>query len=243
MGNTGAGIGDVKTDHDSNSSANPRLYPSKLSSRFYPLTLLRNAMEFITNKYLSHHNGLVLVDYGCGTMPYRPLFGKYVARYVGVDVPGHGADAFIQADGKTDLPDSFADAVVSTQVLEHVEYPGIYLEECRRILKPDGLLILSTHGFWMYHPDPVDLWRWTGEGLQRILREAGFHVIEIQGLMGLASTAIHLLQDALAPRIPRLVRPLFVLMMQALVITTDHIHSPSKRTHDACIFVVIARKA
>jgi SAM-dependent methyltransferase len=233
----------VKTNHGSNPSANPRLYPSRFSSRFYHLTLLRNALQAIANKYLSQQDGLVLVDYGCGTTPYRPLFGEYVSHYVGIDFPGRDADAFIQADGKTDLPDSFADAVVSTQVLEHVEYPRIYLDECRRILKPNGLLILSTHGFWIYHPDPVDLWRWTGEGLQRILREARFHVIEIQGLMGLASTAIHLLQDALAPRVPRLLRPLFVLTMQVLVITADHIHLPSDRTQDACTFVVTARKA
>jgi SAM-dependent methyltransferase len=233
----------MKSDHGSNSSANPRLYPSKLSSRFYHLTLLRKAMQSIANKYLSQQDGLVMIDYGCGTMPYRPLFEEYVSHYIGVDFPGRGTDAIIQTDGKTDLPDNFADAVVSTQVLEHVEYPKIYLDECHRILKLDGLLILSTHGFWIYHPDPIDLWRWTGEGLKRILKEAGFHVIEIQGLMGLASTSIHLLQDALAPRIPRLLRPLFVLIMQALVITADHIHLPSDRTCDACTFVVTARKA
>src|SRR5438552_8530308 len=141
-------------NHHSNSGANPRLFPSRFSDRFWHLTLLRRTIQSMAGRYLSQREGLVLIDYGCGTMPYRPLLEKYVSYYIGADLPERTADAFIQANGKTDLPDSFADVVVSTQVLEHVEDPGIYLNECYRILKAGGLLLLSTHGYWMYHPDP-----------------------------------------------------------------------------------------
>ncbi len=44
--------------------------------------------------------------------------------------------------------------------------PGLYLSECFRVLRPGGQLLLSTHGVFPYHPDPVDLWRWTCEGLR-----------------------------------------------------------------------------
>ncbi len=57
--------------------------------------------------------------------------------------------------------------MLSTQVLEHVTDPRLYLAECHRVLRPGGPLLLSTHGIMVYHPDPVDYWRWTGAGLQR----------------------------------------------------------------------------
>ncbi len=221
-----------------------RLYPSWHSDRFYILNLLRKTMESIAENYLSKRDGLVVVDLGCGTMPYRPIFERYVARYIGVDLPGNQtADFYADSDGRTEFADSFADVVLSTQLLEHVDQPIVYLRECYRLLKPNGLLILSTHGYWIYHPDPLDLWRWTGEGLQRAIEKIGFRIIDFRGLMGLTSTAVHLLQDALMPKVPGFMRWLFSLVMQRLAMVADRFHSPSDRTRDACVFVVIACKA
>ena len=53
------------------------------------------------------------------------------------------------------------DAVLSTQVLEHVADPGALPAERFRVLRPGGRLLLSTHGIFVYHPDPDDYWRWT----------------------------------------------------------------------------------
>jgi SAM-dependent methyltransferase len=93
------------------------------------------------------------------------------------------------------MPDCTADVVVSTQVLEHVPDPRAYLLECRRILKPGGMLILTTHGYWEYHPQPTDLWRWTGPGLRKLVEASGFRVLDCTGLLGLASSGLHLFQD------------------------------------------------
>lgn len=50
------------------------------------------------------------------------------------------ADGFLEA-----LPDSSVDCVTSTEVLEHVyHHPVGYLAECWRVLRPGGLLLLST---------------------------------------------------------------------------------------------------
>lgn len=52
---------------------------------------------------------------------------------------------FNQEDFLRDLPDESVDCVVSTEVIEHVfHYPLGYLKECWRVLKKQGLLLLTT---------------------------------------------------------------------------------------------------
>jgi SAM-dependent methyltransferase len=200
-------------------------------------------MTAVTSQYVRQGQGQVVVDYGCGTSPYRPLFEKYVSSYIGVDLPGQkAANAFVGTSGKTNLADSSADIVLSTQVLEHVDRPSTYLQECHRILKRNGLLVLSTHGYWMYHPDPCDFWRWTSSGLQRAIREFDFEIIEFLGLMGLAPTSVQLFQDACLPKVPAGLRSMFSWFMQTAVILLDKLHSPSARAREACVFVAVARK-
>jgi SAM-dependent methyltransferase len=220
------------------------LYPSRLSDRSYILDLIRRRIESIAQTYLIDREGLVLVDLGCGSCPYKPIFEQYVAQYVAVDLPENPkADFFVSENNYTTLHSNFADVVLSTQVLEHSSNPMKYLRECYRILKPGGLIFLSTHGYWIYHPDPADFWRWTRSGLTKIIEESGFQVVESQGIMGLAPTALQLFQDALRPKIPGFIKPLFVLMAQLFIALLDRLHSQSERDQDACVLVVVASKA
>ena len=48
----------------------------------------------------------------------------------------------------------------------------------RRVLRADGLLVLSTHGFWIEEHEPTDYWRWTFQGLRKILEECDFRIVE-----------------------------------------------------------------
>jgi SAM-dependent methyltransferase len=122
-----------------------------------------------------------LLDYGCGGSPYRELF--QVGSYARADYVDCGnLDCLISADGKVDLPDNSYDAVLSTQVLEHVFSPRAYLAEALRLLRPGGKLILTTHGIWEDHGCPYDFRRWTRDGLSKELREAGFEVKKVARL-------------------------------------------------------------
>jgi len=59
--------------------------------------------------------------------------------------------------------------VICEHVLEHVEEPQRALDEIKRVLKPDGLLILIVPFSWPIHEKPYDLWRFTEEGLRHLL--------------------------------------------------------------------------
>jgi SAM-dependent methyltransferase len=183
-----------------------------------------------------------VLDYGCADQPYRTWIPAD-ATYIGADLPGNPeANLYIRSDGTLDVEDASFDAILSTQVLEHVADPVTYVAECYRVLRPGGRLLLSTHGIMVYHPDPVDYWRWTGAGLRRQVEEAGFRVCSLTGVMGLTATGLQLFQDGLRSRLPRLLRPAFTALVQALIAFMDQFDSPRSLAQNALVFIVIAEK-
>lgn len=221
-----------------------RLHPSIFHPRYYHLRQLKKTLEQVVAHHIQPHAPhQVLVDYGCGSMPYKSLFHAYVNQYLGADIASNQvADIRLEEDGRLPLHNNMADIVLSTQVLEHVPNPDLYISEAYRILKSSGLLILSTHGIWMYHPDPADYWRWTSAGLQKILEKAGFEVIDVHGIQGLASAGLQLIQDAFLYKLPHPVKWLFIPIMQCRIALADKLHTTSNRKKDACVFVMVCKK-
>jgi SAM-dependent methyltransferase len=122
-----------------------------------------------------------ILDYGCGGSPYRSLFGDCTYHRADL-VGGEDLDFEYSADGLLSPEVTGYDCVLSTQVLEHVENPSSYLNECYRLLKPGGHLLLTTHGIYEDHACPRDYWRWTTFGLHRMVEAAGFKVGELKKL-------------------------------------------------------------
>ena len=214
----------------------------KRSNRIYnSLLVLLDRLTYLVESDLLP-KGENLLDYGCGNKPYRDLFQRKFPEYQGADLAGNpDADLLIDADGRVNCADSSFDCVLSSQVLEHVTRPQAYLSEARRVLKPNGTLILSTHGIWPYHPDPTDFWRWTIDGLQDEIKRAGFEVLDVQGVLGMESAALQLWQDATYDRLPAFVRPLYAWCFQ----TAIHFIESRRKVrvqNDSMIFVVLARK-
>ena len=215
--------------------------PASWARNHYMAKLLRTNFSDVARQFLAPIPDATLMDLGCGNMPWRALFGPHVDRYVGIDLPGNARAAIhLDAAGRADTPDAAADAVLSIQVLEHVDEPQRYLAEARRLLKPDGLLILTTHGYWKYHPDPLDLWRWTGDGLRRELDRAGFEIRELRGLMGLAASGLQLAQDGLWGKLPRALRPPLGWITQHSMMILDRMTSDQQRQRDAAVYLAVA---
>jgi SAM-dependent methyltransferase len=114
-----------------------------------------------------------LLDVGCGQKPYAPFFEPFAVTYVGVD-PIDNPHAELKGSVEA-LPveDASFDVVLCVQVLEHADDPQQAIRELHRVTAPRGRLLLSTHGVQVYHPSPVDYWRWTHAGLEKVLHENG----------------------------------------------------------------------
>lgn len=219
-----------------------RLFPARSSRVYHVLTQLRMAYERLANSDPAA-DGDQLIDYGCGNMPYRPLFEQAGFRYVGYDFPGNDkANGDLLKDGTLPLASSTADCVLSSQVLEHVGDPVRYLLEARRVLKPGGRLFLSTHGVWQYHPDPTDFWRWTGDGLRKLVTDCGFDITRFEGIVGPAAIGVQLFQDACVGMFPASLRAVFTWTCQRAMEKIDSRCTDVTRSRDASVFVLIARK-
>lgn len=169
--------------------------PSRLDRRLRPsrtehgARYLRLLAAQVWDEARSVRIGLV-VDLGCGSKPYRTLFA---GPYLGLDLTSlHGRPDALGTAEQTPFASECADTVLSTQQLEHVSDPRLVLREARRLLKPGGTLLLSTHGVWPYHPDPADRWRWTEEGLRAEVALSGLEVERVHRQGEFLSAAVML---------------------------------------------------
>src|SRR5262245_8444296 len=116
-----------------------------------------------------HPDGYRVLDVGSGARPYRPVFAG-ATEYVGIDEADAAADVQARAE-HIPVPDEHFEVVLCTQVLEHAADPAQAVRELRRVVAPNGRVLASTHGVQVYHPNPVDLQRWTHAGLRRLFEE------------------------------------------------------------------------
>jgi ubiquinone/menaquinone biosynthesis C-methylase UbiE len=131
---------------------------------------LARRIEEQAARLLGERRGLLVVDVGCGDKPYQPLLARWAGRHVGVDYPAPGVD-IVGSSVALPIASGCADVVLCSQVLEHVPDPSATLREIARVLKPGGVVLLSTHGTYVFHPHPHDYWRWTQEGLRKVFED------------------------------------------------------------------------
>ncbi|HLF19230.1 MAG TPA: class I SAM-dependent methyltransferase [Bacteroidota bacterium] len=129
-----------------------------------------------------------LLDVGCGTKPYEELFAPFVSHHVGLDReetihPKHHIELF-GSILKIPCEDESFDTVLCTEVLEHVEEPGVAVGEMGRVLRKGGHCILTTPFFWHIHEPPRDFFRYSKYGLQYLFEKNGFTIVELRAIAG-----------------------------------------------------------
>jgi 2-polyprenyl-3-methyl-5-hydroxy-6-metoxy-1,4-benzoquinol methylase len=151
-----------------------------------------------------------LLDLGCGTGYGTATLHGAGATVIGIDriAPDpHNRDGalFAQADMRgLPLRERSFDRIVSFQVIEHLEDPTPYLDAIARLLRPDGLAILTTPNVLLSDGvNPYHVHEYRGEELADCLRRH-FHEVELLGV-GM-SDPVRAYMQARSHRIQRIMR-------------------------------------
>jgi len=154
-----------------------------------------------------------LLDVGCGTRPYEQIFLPFVTEYLGVENEGTFSATAASLDSrKPDLvysgdrlpfEDRSFDTVLNVQVLEHTPRPGALINEMSRVLKDDGILILSAPFQFRLHEQPHDYFRYSPHGLGVLFADAGLEITEVLSHGGLWRVIGHKLNTYLALRVAK----------------------------------------
>jgi SAM-dependent methyltransferase len=101
---------------------------------------------------------------------YQPLFrGK---RYIKQDIQDYDPpciDILCDICEMKPIPDESVGLVLNLESLEHLPAPQKAIDEIHRVLRPAGLLILTTVMHFKIHRCPRDYWRFTPDGIELLL--------------------------------------------------------------------------
>jgi len=101
---------------------------------------------------------------------YQPLFpGMQYIKQDFRDYDPRCIDIVCDVCDMKTVADESMGLVLNLESLEHIAYPQKATDEIWRVLKPGGLLILTTVMTFKIHRTPKDYWRFTPDGLELLL--------------------------------------------------------------------------
>lgn len=173
-----------------------------------------------------------VLDLGCGGKPYRELLGGSARRWTGLDQPmtasGHSsANAYGSALALPFASESF-DTVLCTEVLEHVTAPHVLFQEVRRVLKPNGHLVLTVPQVNPLHEEPHDYFRVTCYALSMLADQNQLEVVAMKRTGGAIATVGQLVMWHMSwigriPLVGPALRSIVVGSLGSLVLSLDRL--------------------
>ena len=144
-------------------------------SRRVGRVLSRKLTRVTLDRFIASHasDGLTL-DLGAQSGPYARLF----PRRIGLDLHAAPGIAVVGDARRLPIREAVFDMVLCTEMLEHVPEPHVAIDEMRRVLKPGGVLVLTTRFLFPIHDAPHDYFRFTKYGLRHLLRH--FEILQLQ---------------------------------------------------------------
>lgn len=150
------------------------------------------------NQILKHKKSGKLLDIGCARGNFIKNAGGFFEVF-GIDISKHavneakrsGLDAKVAKAEKTGFKKDEFDVITMFDVIEHLSDLSILLKEIKRILRPEGLLVLSVPVYDKLagrivrdvDKDPTHVHKQSRSFWIRLLKENGFRIISYKGIM------------------------------------------------------------
>jgi len=149
---------------------------------------LVNRDKWVVEQAAKLPKGSRVLDVGAGSCPYRPFFNHcdyHAQDFTGLvsdqlRYGGYGEIDYICDATSIPAEDESFDAILCTEMLEHVPEPLLVIREISRLLKPKGKLLLTAPLGSGIHQEPHHYYGgFTPYWYRRFLGECGFTDIEI----------------------------------------------------------------
>jgi len=162
----------------------------------------RKMLDNLQEKYKYLYQGIVLDIGGRDRGKFKKPKNE-VEKWIFADIEKkHNPDMVLDVTDMKEIKSESIDVVNAIELFEHVENPQKGLKECYRVLKQDGIMILSAPFLYPIHADPYDFQRWTETKWQSELKKVGLKIQKIE-VMGRFFTVLMEYQKFFIRSLPR----------------------------------------
>ncbi|MBN1600833.1 MAG: class I SAM-dependent methyltransferase [Chitinispirillaceae bacterium] len=188
-------------------------------------------IEQLINRYIS---GRVL-DIGAGNLAWKYIVKSAAKNYHSSDfcITHKNLDMIFDVTKSFPLKNNSYDSIFCHSVLEHTPEPWNAFDEFYRILKENGVLLISVPFIFYLHGAPDDYFRFTRYGMIKLSEKTGFKVCKLISSGGIAHFLINIVSIPLSTilyitRLHFAIRPVTKILTTAAALL-DMILDPQRR--------------
>jgi SAM-dependent methyltransferase len=152
----------------------------------------------LLDKLLANHSSLykgTVLDIGGRDRGIFKSPKDKVAQWIIADIEkSRNPDMVLDVCDMHTIKNESIDIINAIELFEHVKTPEKGIAECFRILRKEGIIIISMPFLYPIHADPFDFQRWTRAKWEYVLTQAGFDIQSITPMGGLFTVLTDMLK-------------------------------------------------
>ncbi len=186
---------------------------------YFWATYRRKILDKLLEENKHYYKGIILDIGGRDRGKFEKPKDK-VEKWIFADIDEkHNPDIVLNVENMSKIETESIDVINTNELFEHVGKIEQGLRECYRVLKKNGVMILSVPFLFPIHADPYDFQRWTEDKWKKELEILGFK-IEKYEITGRYFTVLLDMEKVFIQSLPRVLRWILYLFYTLLDLFT-----------------------